>query len=531
VAAALGGAVSILRQERAVFFGATLLLAAAALLPFGTLVTELVVSLLAPDAARLLELLGSTRLWELLAVSLLRAAVVTAAALAVGVPLGLVVARTDTPGRRLALALHLLPGLLPPYLLALGWFHLVGRQGVLGTETSAGLLFGEFGLVAILALAFAPVATALCALGVWGMDAALEDAARVAAPERRVLLRIVLPTAAPAIALAALLIFALALAELGVPMFLRVEAYPAAVFARLGGIDYAPGEAVALILPLVCVALGLLAAERHLTASRDYAVLGLRGATRTPLSLGRWRIVSAVGCALAALLAVAPLAALAGVALAGGGFRDLSQWVGMSVGVSLTCAAAAATAILLLGVPLAHGLARNRPYARLPDALAVLGFVTPAAVIGVGLVETWNRASTAWVYGSLAIVVLGFVARYAAVGMRTCASVVSSTPLRLEETAAVAGASYVRRMTRIVLPLHARGFLAAWLLVLAFCLRDLESAILVYPPGREPLTVRIFTLEANGPEPVVAALACTHMALVAGVLGLLALLMRRRAAP
>ena len=65
------------------------------------------------------------------------------------------------------------------------------------------------------------------------MDGALEDAARVAAPPARVLLRIVLPAAAPAIALAALLIFTLALSELWVPMFLRVDAYPAAVFARL----------------------------------------------------------------------------------------------------------------------------------------------------------------------------------------------------------------------------------------------------------------------------------------------------------
>ena len=71
-----------------------------------------------------------------------------------------------------------------------------------------------------------------------------------------------------------------------------------------------------------------------------------------------------------------------------------------------------------------------------------------------------------------------------------------------------------------------RSRIAAWLLVLVFCFRDLESAILVYPAGLEPLTVRIFTLEANGPEPVVAALACAHVGLVAAMLGLLALLIR-----
>lgn len=510
------------------FVGASLALAVATLLPFASLVAELAGSLLVGERGAVLEPLASARLWQLLATTLLRAGAVTVAALALGVPLGLIVARTDTPGRWPAFALHLLPGLLPPYLLALGWFHLFGRSGMLGNELSARLLFGELGAVAVQALAFAPVVTTLCALCAWGMDASLEDAARVAARPLRVLVRIVLPAAAPGIALAAILVFALALSELGVPMFLRVEAYPAAVFARLGGIDYAPGEAVALVLPLVVIALALLALERRLTASRDYAVLGLRGAGRTPLELGRGRTVSAAGCAVAALLALAPLAALGRVGLAGSGFGEIAQWIGRSVGVSLSSAALAATGGILMGIPLAHALVRGRGGARLPDGLAVLGFVTPAAVLGVGLIGTWNRPSTEWVYGSLAIVVLGFVARYAAVGIRTCASVLATLPPNLEESAAVAGAGYLRRLGRIVLPLRARGLVAAWLLMLVFCLRDLESAVLVYPAGQETLTVRIFTLEANGPEAVVAALACTHVALVVLVLGAMALLIRPR---
>ena len=69
----------------------------------------------------------------------------------------------------------------------------------------------------------------------------------------------------------------------------------------------------------------------------------------------------------------------------------------------------------------------------------------------------------------------------------------------------------------------------SWLLALVFCLRDLESAILVYPAGRDPLTVRIFTLEANGPESVVAALACVQAGAIAAALAGLAWLARRGA--
>ena len=70
--------------------------------------------------------------------------------------------------------------------------------------------------------------------------------------------------------------------------------------------------------------------------------------------------------------------------------------------------------------------------------------------------------------------------------------------------------------------------MAAWLLAAVFCLRDLETAVLYYPPGWEPLTVRIFTLEANGPEAVVAALATLHVVITAVVLASGGLLLSRK---
>jgi iron(III) transport system permease protein len=73
-----------------------------------------------------------------------------------------------------------------------------------------------------------------------------------------------------------------------------------------------------------------------------------------------------------------------------------------------------------------------------------------------------------------------------------------------------------------------RGIAGTFLLALIFALRDLETAVLYYPPGRQPLTVRIFTLEANGPPGVVAALAVLHVALTLAALALGAVLLRRR---
>lgn len=453
---------------------------------------------------------------------------VTALALAIGVPLGLLLGRCDVPARRIILVLHAFPMFLPPFLLGLGWFYLLGRQGLLGSETTSSALFGPAGVISVLTLAFTPIVTTLVALAASGVDPALDEAARLVASPRRVLTRILFPLTWPAAALGALIVFALAFSELGVPMFLRVRAYPAAVLARLGGIDYAPGEAVALVLPLAAIALGLVELERHLARRWSFPALAWRtGNVALPLAPGR--VPAAVAASVVAALSLLPLVGLA--VRATGSFAAVWDWLGGSLWNSLFFGVGGATVIVMLGIVLGHAIGRRRPGSAFMDGIAVLSFVTPAALLGVGLVALWNRPATQPVYTSGAIVILGFSARYAFVGIRTVATGVAQSSPHTEEAAALAGAGFLRRLVRIVAPEHARAILGAWFLALVFCLRDLETAVLFYPPGREPLSVRIFTLEANGPEPVVAALAIVQILLTAVVLlAASAVFWRRRAA-
>jgi iron(III) transport system permease protein len=514
-------------QQHAIIGAAGACLVILALLPLAWPV----VGLLGRESGGILqgiEVFASSRPWVLLARSLGLSGAVVIGALALGTPMGLLLARTDVAGRRVLLFAHGFPMFLPPFLLALGWFYLLGRQGFLGTETSASLFFHPLGHVAVLGLAFAPVVTALVTLGLWNLDPTLEEAARVVARPVRVVIGILLPAVWPSVALAGILVFALAFSELGVPMFLRIDVYPAAVFSRLGGIDYDPGEAFLLALPLVAVAAAMVILERRLFGKRPLDVLGLRHSGREPLPLGAWRGVLSAACWGLALLSLLPLAALALKAGIGGGFAQIGRWVGGSPFNSLLGSGLAATAIVGIGAILGHGCARGLPGSRFLDLVGVLAFVAPAVLLGVGLIALWNRPETRFVYGGITIIVLGYVARYAMIGIRTMAVAVAQSPLSLEQAASASGAGFARRFVGIVLPLHRRALRAAWLLAAVFCLRDLETAVLYYPPGWEPLTVRIFTLEANGPEEVVAGLAILHVAITAFVLAAGALLLSRR---
>lgn len=121
--------------------GAALVLAV--LVPIGTLAVRFGLD---RRSVGLADLLGSPATALLLARSAAITFSVTAVALVIGVPLGLLLGRTDVRARGLLLALHAFPIFVPPFLLALGWFHVFGVNGVVGTPATARLLFGPLGL-------------------------------------------------------------------------------------------------------------------------------------------------------------------------------------------------------------------------------------------------------------------------------------------------------------------------------------------------------------------------------------------------
>ena len=509
------------RQEGLVTALAALLLLTLALLPLIGLSAELVRS----GPATILHTLGRTRPWTLFLETLGLATATTALSLFIGVPLGTLLSTTDIIGRRVALFVHTFVLFLPPFLIALGWFFLFARDGLLSAPALTGLLFGRFGVVLTLGLLFSPVVAALTALGLGGVDPSLEEAAHLVAPPWRVITQILLPLARAPIALAALIVFALSVSEVGVPMFLRVQTYPAAVFSRLGGMRYAPGEAFALVLPLLGLTITLLLLERRLVGDTALSSLRARSSGVRPLALGRLRVPLSVAVWLLCGLSLAPLVALcarAGTA----GLLALSDRAGQSLWTSLFVSASAATLITGIGLSLGLRLARHKAFASPLDAVALLAFVTPASVLAVGLITVWNRPLTHAIYASVAILVIGLAARYSAIGVRTVAAIMSQTSPAYERAGQVFGGGFIARMWHIVLPMHKRRLGAAWLLAFVFCLRDLETVVAFYPPGREPLPVRIFTLEANGPQQVVAALAVLHVVLTAAALGMGALLLR-----
>lgn len=158
---------------------------------------------------------------------------VTFFATAVGVPLGLLLGKTDLPLRRTFAVLFTVLLLIPPYVIAVAWFAVLGKGGWLGRELAPAMseflssaLFGLYGCTGVLFTAFMPIVMLLTIAYLAAVNPGLEDAGRLASRWPGVLRRITLPLIVPAILFAAVLVFLLTLGEVGVPTFLRYPVYP-----------------------------------------------------------------------------------------------------------------------------------------------------------------------------------------------------------------------------------------------------------------------------------------------------------------
>jgi iron(III) transport system permease protein len=432
-------------------------------------------------------------------------------ATAVGVPLGFALARRTMARKtflRLALAA---PVVLPPYVVGLAWTY-VGASGawpaaLFGADRVSDWIYSLPAAIVVLGLVFYPISMLATEVALRRIDGRLEEAALMIAPPRRVLWRVTLPLAAPAILAAALMIFVLAVSEFGVPALLRVRVYTTEVFTAFAAL-YDFTRAVVIAMPLLLLCAIVAAAATRLAGNR--LLVARRSAGTPPALLGGWAMSSIV-FALAVLVAALaiPLTVLVGEAV---GLRSVEVTLHGSTRAivnSLILAAVGATAIVSVAVWLGYGRSRARArMGQLADVVFVVAFAVPSTIVGIGLIGLWNRPGPIGaVYGTNVMLLFGYLARFLPVAALALAASARAVPVSHEEAAAVSGAGWFRTMARIVLPQMRLGLAAAWTIAFVFSFGEIGVSILVSPPGETTLPIRIYTIIANAPASQVAALA------------------------
>src|SRR5438034_4137915 len=143
------------------------------------------------------ELISAARFWPLLGNSVRLALATTAVCGLIGVPAGILFAKSNLPLRSGFMWLLTVPFVLPPYFVALGWTRVVPHIG----QSASDWLFGLGGCVLVLSSVFLPVTMLLTFASSSNVDRRLEEAASRVSWWRGVHRRVTLSRSAPAPAL------------------------------------------------------------------------------------------------------------------------------------------------------------------------------------------------------------------------------------------------------------------------------------------------------------------------------------------
>jgi iron(III) transport system permease protein len=387
------------------------------------------------------------------------------------------------------------------------------------------------GAIIALTVVFYPLSMIATEVGLRRVEARLEEAALLVARPGRVLWRITWPLVAPSIVSAALVVFVLAISEFSVPGLLRVRVFTTEIFTAFAAL-YDFGRATVLAVPLLIVSIALATAAAVLL--RDRVLVTSRGLHGSPLvpSEGWRRVAAAFTVGVIVLALVIPVAAVAREALRSDSMTAVIQDSRAAVVNSLVAAMVGATAISATAMCLGYARARTITQGGAAlDVLWIVLFTVPSTVVGIGLIGVWNR-SAPWggLYGTDAMLVIGYLARFLPVAALAVAAAMRSVPMSHEEAGAVAGSRWFRTMAHIVLPQIKLGLLAVWVISVILAFGEVGTSILVAPPGESTLPIRVYTLTANARPGHVATLALFQSLVILGPLVVIGIVLGARKA-
>lgn len=445
-----------------------------------------------PDAMRWL---ATDYVRARLGVALLQALLSVALTLAVAAPLAWLHHARAIPWSRGHLALHMAPFVLPVFVVVYGMQLTLGRWLPPLAAVVVAHAYYNYGF-----------ATRVLYASLERRPARLEEAARtLGATPRAAFLRVTLPLLAPSVAAVALLVFLFTFASFGTVLFLgggQVSTPETMMLQQLGGAFPRVDRAAALgALQLVFSLLLFLGYARLATRER-----GLEARARALPTPARGRHVALAAGAL--VVALAPI-----LAVLAGGFRVRGVWTleawralvdpqhpahlaGFSLpralGLSVGYALAAALLALALTVCLLYARPRLGPRVRaFVEAAAALPLGTSSLLLGLGYLLAFGAGALLDLRGTLVLVVLAHTLVGFPFAARVLLPAFDLRDVRLDEAAALLGASRPQVALRVHLPLLAAPLAAALGLAAAASLGDFGASLLLMRPDNMSLSVWI----------------------------------------
>ncbi len=484
----------------------------------------------------------------------------------ISVPIGIffawLVERTDARWGALSRLLPVIPLLLPPVAMTIGWLFLADpRAGFLAAplqslfkmlglaiDPSALAVQSWGGLVLLYVLFSVPHVYVVAAAAFGSLDPSLEEAARIFGKGRlKCFWSISVPAIRHAVGSSALLTIISSFGLYSIPALLgtaaRIDVLSVYIY-RLLNASYPPkiGQAVVLGVVLIVV-IGLLwLTQRRIASSTGHAQIGGMGVRPNLIGLGAWRWPARILLLLyVTLTSILPLLALFVVSLQpfwrstivfdqlsfANFFEFWSDRQSRTAIINSAWLAVLTTTAVVLIAGILSIVGKNIGGAK-EKWLGVLTKVPsaiPHIVFAVGVLVTFGFAPF-FLNGTWLIIFICYLAVYIPQASIAAESAVQQVGNQLVEASRIFGARPGRTFRTVQLPLILPGLAAGWALIFTLVVGELNAAAILAGPRNPVIGYLILALFDNGTYSQLAALG-SIIGIVSGITVSAALLFAR----
>ena len=467
----------------------------------------------------------------------------------VSVPLGSVLAwlmiRTDIPGKKVLGLLVTVPYMIPSWTKALAWLAMFrnstsGANGFLagmGIPIPDWLAYGPIAIVLCMSMHYYAFSYIMVSGALRSINSELEEMGEIqGASKAQILRHITLPLILPSVLSATVMTISKSIGTYGVPANLgnRIGYYTLATKMR-NFIDQGPqavGYAMSIVLVLLAAVI-IFSNQRIVGVRKSYATVSGKGGRATLMPLGKAKKpLMAFLMVFLFLAMVVPFFVLIMETFqittgAGYGLDNLTlyNWIGKSGQIAkytnyegifrnpkffsafwntirLTLIGSIITAICgqFLGYIRSRG--RGKWYGDLTEQMVFVPYLMSGIAFSTMYFSMFSRPHFGGLmpslYGTFTLIVLTSVVKHFPFASKSGTANMLSISVELEEAADIAGASFWKRMSSIIVPLAKNGFISGFMLTFISIAKELDLVIIMMTPSTQTMSYLAFTYSQEG---------------------------------
>ena len=440
------------------------------------------------------------------------------------------ITRTNLAWRSYLSSIFIFPYIMPQWTLAVVWQNLFNSNAVTGT--SNGLLAATLGInmpiwwcqglfpsLVVLGLHYAPFAYILIGGIFRNMDANLEEAATILdTPKWKIMTKVTLPMVKPAILSTILLVFGSSMGSYPVPHYLGLTTL-STKYVSMNSKYTGEASILAIIMMVFGVAIMLLN-QLSLTSRKSYTTVTGKSGQISKINLGRvGRYIIALALVVVTFFtSIFPIVSFAfetflpnpgdysflytgdpsnlttkwwvtdenvsenGMYGQKGILHNETIWRAFkgTIWVSVCCSLLAGTIGTLIG----YSVSKNRrsKWANYVNSVAFLPYLMPSIAVGVAFFILFSNEHINLFNTYTLLIIVGTI-KYIPFASRSSLNSMLQLSGEIEEAAIIQDIPWIKRMTRIIIPIQKSSIISGYLLPFMTCLRELSLFMLLCVQG------------------------------------------------